>query len=53
MSLLTQGIPQVTAAAKAGMSERTARKYARSGHAPSHVNVPHTWRTLPDRFEDV
>ena len=53
MSLLTQGIPQVTAAAKAGMSERTARKYARLGHAPSHVKVPHTWRTRPDPFEGV
>jgi transposase len=53
MSLLTQGIPQVTAAAKAGMSERSARKYARSGRAPSQVKVPHTWRTRPDPFEGV
>ena len=53
MSLLTQGIPQVTAAAKAGMSERTARKYAHSGRAPSQAKVPHTWRTRPDPFADV
>jgi transposase len=53
MSLLTQGIAQVTAAAKAGMSERTARKYARSGRAPSQVRVPHTWRTRPDPFGEV
>jgi transposase len=53
MSLLTQGILQVTAAAKAGMSERSARKYARSGRAPSQVKVPHTWRTRPDPFEGV
>ena len=53
ISLLTQGIPQVTAAAKAGMSERSARKYARSGCAPSQVKVPHTWGTRPDPFEDV
>jgi transposase len=53
MSLLTQGIPQVTAAAKAGMSERSARKYARPGCAPSQVKVPHTWRTRPDPFEGV
>jgi transposase len=53
MSLLTQGIPQVTAAAKAGMSERSARKYGRSGCAPSQVKVPHTWRTRPDPFEGV
>lgn len=53
MSLLTQGIAQVTAAAKAGMSERTARKYARSGHAPSKAKLPHTWRTRPDPFVEV
>jgi transposase len=53
MSLLTQGIAQVTAAAKAGMSERTARKYAHSGRAPSQAAVSHTWRTRPDPFVDV
>lgn len=53
MSLLRQGIPQVTAAVKAGMSERTARKYARSGRSPSAVKVPHTWRTRPDPFAEV
>jgi transposase len=53
MSLLTQGISQVTAAAKAGMSERTARKYAHSGRAPSTAKVPHTWRTRPDPFAEV
>jgi transposase len=53
MSLLTQGISQVTAAAKAGMSERTARKYAHSGRAPSVAKVPHTWRTRPDPFVEV
>ena len=53
MSLLTQGISQVTAAAKAGMSERTARKYAHSGRTPSSAKVPHTWRTRPDPFAEV
>jgi hypothetical protein len=53
MSLLSKGIPQVTAAAKAGMSERTARKFARLGGAPLVVKVPHTWRTRPDPFEAV
>ena len=53
MSLLTQGIAQVTAAAKAGMSERSARKYGRLGRAPSQMKVPHTWRTRPDPFEGV
>ena len=53
MSLLTQGIAQVTAAAKAGMSERTARKYAHSGRAPSEAKVAHTWRTRADPFVAV
>ena len=53
MSLLKQGNPQVTAAVKAGMSERTARKYARSGRAPSEMKVAHTWRTRPDPFVEV
>jgi transposase len=43
----------VTAAAKAGMSERTARKYAHSGRAPSTAKVPHTWRTRSDPFAEV
>ena len=34
MTLIKQGLPVVTAAAKAGMSERTARKYRRSGKLP-------------------
>lgn len=49
MSLLSQGMLQVTAAAKAGMSERTARKYVHSGRAPSQAKVAHTWRTRPIR----
>lgn len=53
MSLLTQGISQVTAAAKAGMSERAARKYAHSGRVPSQAKAPHTWRTRPDPFAEV
>src|SRR6185437_17071724 len=53
MSLLNQGIVQATAAAKAGMSERTARKYAHSGATPSQSKAPHTWRTRPDPFAEV
>ena len=53
MSLLNQGIVQVTAAAKAGMSERTARKYAHSGATPSRAKAPHTWRTRVDPFAEV
>jgi len=53
ISLLNQGISQATAAAKAGMSERTARKYAHSGRSPTQSKVPHTWRTRPDPFAEV
>src|SRR5258708_12983955 len=53
MSLLNQGIVQVTAAAKAGMSERTARKYAHSGATPSQAKAPHTWRSRVDPFAEV
>ena len=53
MFLLSQGIPRVTAAAKSGMSEPTARKYARSGRAPSAAKAAHTWRTRPDPFAEV
>ena len=39
------------AAAKAGMDEKTARKYLRSGELPSQCRKEHTWRTRPDPFE--
>lgn len=42
------------AAAKAGMSEPTARKYRRrNGQLPSHNKVPRSWRTRPDIFREV
>jgi hypothetical protein len=41
------------AAAKAGMDEKTARKYRRSGQLPSQSHAPHTWRTRPDPFAEV
>ena len=53
MSLLKQGIVQATAAAKAGMSERTARKYAHSGAIPSEAKKPHAWRTRVDPYVEV
>ena len=40
------------AAAAAGMSERTARKWQR-GALPSTAKVPRTWRTREDPFADV
>ena len=41
------------AAAKAGMDEKTARKYRRSGRLPSEMKQPHAWRTRPDPFAEV
>ncbi|MHC4093318.1 MAG: IS21 family transposase [Planctomycetota bacterium] len=41
------------AAAKAGMDEKTARRYRRSGKWPSEMSTPHTWRTRPDPFAAV
>jgi hypothetical protein len=36
------------AAVKAGMRERTARKWARLGKLPSEVKIAHSWRTRED-----
>jgi transcriptional regulator with XRE-family HTH domain len=40
------------AAARAGMSVRTARKYERAGSLPSHLKQPRTHRTRPNPFAD-
>lgn len=47
------GTTQAEAAAQAGMSTNTARKYLKSGVLPSQAQVKHTWRTRHDPFEDV
>jgi transposase InsO family protein len=41
------------AAAKAGMDEKTARKYRDAGIPPSESAKIHTWRTRPDPFVEV
>jgi len=41
------------AAAKAGMDEKTARKYRDSRKLPSECRRPHDWRTRPDPFEEA
>ena len=45
------GRPQELAAARAGMSVRTARKYERAGLLPSQMRKPRTHRTRLDPFE--
>lgn len=51
-----KGRTQVQAAARAGMSERTARKYeyayTQTGALPSQLKQPRTHRTRPDPFAD-
>ena len=53
MSLLNKGKPLSMAAAKAGMSEPTARKYRRLKKMPSEERPPRTWRTRQDPFAQV
>ena len=47
-----EGKTQETAAAKAGMSVRSARKW-QSGPLPSATKPEHWWRTRPDPFDGV
>jgi len=47
-----QGKTQAQAAAAAGMSERTARRWKGRG-LPSQSKQPHGWRTRPDPFAEV
>lgn len=46
-----KGKTQEQAAARAGMSVRTARKYEQLGHLPSQLKEPRTHRTRPNPFE--
>lgn len=48
---LRKGKSLEAAAARAGMSERTARKYKKGGMFPSQSKKPRTHRTRPDPFE--
>nr|CBX30759.1 hypothetical protein N47_E42710 [uncultured Desulfobacterium sp.] len=40
------------AAMKAGMDEKTARKYQKADKLPSDLKLQHKWRTREDPFED-
>ena len=51
MKLVNQEKLLQTAAAKAGMSEKTARKYRKSSKLPSQCKVIHDWQTRPDPFD--
>ena len=51
MRLVNQEKLLKTGAAKAGMSEKTARKYRKSGKLPNQCQVIHDWRTRPDPLD--
>jgi hypothetical protein len=53
MEMLGKGKNLATAAAKADMDEKTARKYRQLGKLPSEIKVEHTWRTREDPFAEV
>ena len=53
MSLTNTEPTLALAAAKAGMDEKTARKYRKLGKLPNECRVKHTWRTRPDAFDTV
>jgi hypothetical protein len=53
MKVLKSEETLAVAAAKAGMDEKTARKYRDAGRLPSQLAVEHTWRTRPDPFAAV
>src|SRR6266571_2889631 len=47
-----KGTSQRVAAARAGMSERTARKYEQVRQLPSYLKTPHDWQTRINPFEE-
>jgi hypothetical protein len=53
MKLIETEKTQYLAASKAGMDEKTARKYLRNKTLPSQQKKDHTWRTRKDPFEEV
>jgi hypothetical protein len=50
---LASGKTLIQSADKAGMDEKTARKYRQLGRLPSEVAPERTWRTRVDRFAEV
>ena len=47
-----KGMTQRVAAARAGIGERTARKYEQAAALPSQVKQLHDWKTRTDPFEE-
>lgn len=53
LRLLSSGKSLAQSADKAGMDEKTARKYRRLGRLPSEIAPQRSWRTRKDPFADV
>ena len=51
MMLIKKNETLSQASSKAGMDEKTARKYLRAGKLPSQMCSAHQWRTRSDPFE--
>ena len=51
--LINKEKTKAIAAAKAGMDEKTARKYLKLNKLPSECKKPHIWRTRKDQLEKV
>lgn len=49
--MLSEKKTLIESACKAGMSEKSARKYRDTGQLPSEMKNEHTWRTREDPFE--
>jgi hypothetical protein len=47
-----KGTIQRIAAARAGISQRTARKYEHEGQLPSHLKQPHDWKSRTNPLEE-
>jgi hypothetical protein len=52
-NFMRRGKSQSIAAGKAGMDEKTARKYLHIGKLPSETKVEHHWPTRSDPFSEV
>jgi hypothetical protein len=53
VSFMKKSSTLASAAAKADMDEKTARKYLMSEKLPSQIKKEHCWRTRKDSFENV
>ena len=49
--LINKGLSCEDSAEKTGISEKTARKYLKSGKLPEELRKDHIWRTREDPFK--